>query len=235
MPDFDQNRWHHPSTIDWPNYDNFKHLRNFEHVYGAYRPAEYGGPVPGISPYFTAGSIPNLSDYNPSVTHFGQDSANTSSGSTVNLNYGNTSDGGFDWTTFLTGLVGAGASYYGQKDANDSNVAAAKDNTAFQEQMSSTAYRRAIADMKLAGLNPILAGKLGGASTPSGSVPVIGNEFGGAVSSAIGVADAATRRRAVKAQESQTSANIVKIEQEVRNLRSARELTDKQVSIASQT
>ena len=38
----------------------------------------------------------------------------------------------------------------------------------FQREMSNTAYQRAMADMRKAGLNPLLVGKLGGASTPSG-------------------------------------------------------------------
>lgn len=54
------------------------------------------------------------------------------------------------------------------------NSAEAAANRAWQEKMSNTSYQRAMADMKKAGLNPILAYAQGGASTPTGAHGTIG-------------------------------------------------------------
>jgi hypothetical protein len=59
------------------------------------------------------------------------------------------------------------------KIAMDYNSAEAQKNRDWQEMMSNTAYQRAMADMKAAGLNPILAANLGGASTPGGATGTI--------------------------------------------------------------
>lgn len=74
-----------------------------------------------------------------------------------------------------------------QQSAMAYNSAEAAKSRAWQEQMSNTAYQRAVEDMRKAGINPILAYTQGGASTPSGAQGTIGSaSMGMASSSALG-------------------------------------------------
>ena len=74
------------------------------------------------------------------------------------------------------GTLGAGLlSFFGSKDRNKQQMQLAREQMAFQERMSSTAYQRAAKDLEAAGLNRVLAfGKP--ASSPGGAMPQVENE-----------------------------------------------------------
>ena len=120
-------------------------------------------------------------------------------------------------------LAGGAMSSRGQRKTNEMNKQMAREQMAFQERMSSTAYQRSTKDLEKAGLNRILA--IGGpASSPGGASAVMQNAAApmaeglkGAVSSALAAKTALQNLDNMKDQGALIRSQIGKTIQETQN------------------
>lgn len=136
------------------------------------------------------------------------------------------------WQAAAASFGGSLLGYLGQKETNQANLdianqtnaaslASAKEQMAFQREMSNTAYQRSTADLKAAGLNPLMA-LPGGASTPAGASPSL--QAAQMENPLEGVAANAQAAMQLKLQESKQVAEIGLI-----NAQKRKALTEKKV------
>jgi hypothetical protein len=122
-------------------------------------------------------------------------------------------------------IIGGALSYVGGKEQNVASAQSAQRQMDFQREASDTSYQRQVADLKAAGINPMLASKLGGASTPVGAMPQFVNPAGMAAQ-----AYSSAQSSGAAAQQAQTSENLsqpqianveamtAKIKEEIKNV-----------------
>lgn len=148
------------------------------------------------------------------------DPANPTEGQQVNV----TGSSGSTWAKAIgdaaPALISGGLNYLGQREQNVASAQQAQRQMDFQADQTGTSYQRAVADMKAAGLNPMLAYSQGGAASGSGAQAPAGNELGAGANSAMSAALARQQMQQSAAQTENIQADTGNKEQQTRNLES---------------
>lgn len=125
--------------------------------------AYFGGPAGAAAGNAIGGSLDGGSEQ--------QNAPVTTTSKSADLPWGTIGD--------LAGsVISGGLGYFGTQQTNEANALQAQLNRDFQAGQTGTAYQRAVADMKAAGLSPMLAYSQGGASSASGATAVMQDKLG---------------------------------------------------------
>ena len=122
-------------------------------------------------------------------------------------------------------ILGGVISARGQARANEANVGLAREQMAFQREMSDTAVSRRMRDLQRSGINPLLASRYD-ASTPAGALAHMENT-GGAFTSGFGQTAAG---RAANAQVNHIRAQTAKVVQDTRVAKQQEQLVMRQAA-----
>ncbi len=126
----------------------------------------------------------------------------------------------YGWADLASDALSGLGSYAGQSGANKRNLQIAREQMQFQERMSNTAVQRRMEDMRLGGINPLLAGKME-ASSPAGAQATMQNAIGQGIQTGL--------------QSASLRTQIKKANAEIQNINAGTEFTEAKTGVIAPT